>query len=140
MTVVDLLQDQRKREEVLTKEYFRHYMKSPFTNNGQLKFVHFDFHRHCKGGNFENLRLLTDQMSKTMDEYGALCIDKETGQVVTRQTGALRINCLDSIDRTNVAMGALGLKYFGSLLQRNGVNLELEFGESVAKGGLAHST
>ena len=35
-------------------------------------------------------------------------------------------------------MGALALTYLGSLLQKNGVNLELEFGEGVAKGGLAH--
>lgn len=60
VTIVDLLQDKRKREEVLTKEYFQHYIKSPLSNAGKLGFVHFDFHRLCKGGNFENLKLLTD--------------------------------------------------------------------------------
>lgn len=35
-------------------------------------------------------------------------------------------------------MGALALTYLGSVLQKNGVNLEVEFGEGAAKGGLAH--
>jgi len=106
--IVDLLKDLREREMKLTKEYYKLYYESKFKEEGKLDFLHFDFHRFAKGDNFSELRVLIDKLSGQIQNFGWGLIDaqapnKET-QVFQKQQGVFRINCLDSIDRTNVAM------------------------------------
>lgn len=77
-----------------------------------MQFLHFDFHRFCKGGNFQALRVLINELNDSMESYGAFSVDLDTGDVLTQQVGVYRVNCLDSIDRTNVAMSQIGLTVF----------------------------
>ena len=102
--IIDLLQDGRERENKLTKEYYKLYYESELKAAEQLKFLHFDFHRLCKGQNFKALRMLIQQTQSHIDEYGHCMIMLSKEQILKSQKGVFRINCLDSIDRTNVAM------------------------------------
>lgn len=68
--VVDLLQDKRDREERLTKEYYKQYFDSQFKRDNVLFFLHFDFHRFCKGDRFENTRVLIGQLSNSINNFG----------------------------------------------------------------------
>jgi hypothetical protein len=56
--IVDLLQDKRDREVRLTKEYYKLFFDCDLSKSGHLKFLHFDFHRFCKGDNFQALKVL----------------------------------------------------------------------------------
>ena len=47
------------------------------------------------------------------------------------------MNCLDSLDRTNVAQSMIGVVIFQKLIQRLGFVLEDIFGSELAKEGLA---
>ena len=49
---MDLLQDKRDREVRLTKEYYKLFFDSELKDKGHVKFLHFDFHRFCKGDKF----------------------------------------------------------------------------------------
>ena len=50
--IIDLLKDSTKREERLTKEYYKLFYVSEFRDKGSVKFLHFDFHRFTKGDKF----------------------------------------------------------------------------------------
>ena len=56
--IIDLLQDKRDREARLTKEYYKQFYDSEFKKDNTLKFLHFDFHRFCKGDKFQDLKVL----------------------------------------------------------------------------------
>jgi len=47
--IVDLLSDGREKEVKLTKDYYELFVDSELKKDGNLKFLHFDFHRHAKG-------------------------------------------------------------------------------------------
>lgn len=58
VSIIDLLQDKRDREVKLTKEYYKLFIDSDLKKKELLTFLHFDFHRFCKGDKFEALRVL----------------------------------------------------------------------------------
>lgn len=47
------------------------------------------------------------------------------------------MNCLDSIDRTNVAISQIGITVLQKQLVANGIDVDLIFGEGVSKNGIA---
>ena len=62
--IIDLLKDATKREERLTKEYYKLFYDSEFRDKGSVKFLHFDFHRFTKGDKFQPLRVLISQIDE----------------------------------------------------------------------------
>ena len=77
----------------------------------------------CRGMKFENVSLLTDTLGETLDAFG------ETvgvgGIVRQRQSGVLRTNCMDCLDRTNVVQSACGQRALEKQLQKEGVTVDL---------------
>lgn len=75
-------------------------------------FSWFDFHHECRGMRFENVKLLFDELNPILDDFGYTeesTEGDEAGAQVTRtrtQTGVLRTNCMDCLDRTNVVQSA----------------------------------
>ncbi|OCK85031.1 hypothetical protein K432DRAFT_400592 [Lepidopterella palustris CBS 459.81] len=69
-----------------------------------LGFVWFDFHNVCRGMRFENVSLLMDTLRPFMISTGFTTIAAD--KVIQSQTGVLRINCMDCLDRTNVVQSA----------------------------------
>lgn len=47
------------------------------------------------------------------------------------------MNCLDSLDRTNVAQSKIGMVILQKQLQKLGFDIEETFGKEVAKEGIA---
>ncbi len=67
-----------------------------------LKYIWFDFHAECKQkGKWNNLALLINQVDQSFRAQGFFSKDA-TGHVITQQSGVLRTNCMDNLDRTNV--------------------------------------
>lgn len=73
-----------------------------------FKYVWFDFHAECKKMKWENLSKLLDIVDEyiTRQNYLQASIQDtkpwHTSVVTMRQTGILRTNCIDCLDRTNV--------------------------------------
>jgi SacI homology domain/Inositol phosphatase len=90
-----------------------------------LKFEWFDFHAVCKGMRFENVSLLFDTLKPTLGSYGWT---EKTGADNTRQrqSGVLRTNCMDCLDRTNVVQSACGGLVLEQQLAQQGITIDLQ--------------
>jgi hypothetical protein len=76
---------------------------------GQLadvSFEWFDFHSECRGMKFENVQQLVQKMTYNISSWGETVIFDE--KVNRTQQGIIRTNCMDCLDRTNVAQSAFG--------------------------------
>lgn len=89
----------------------------------KLGFEWFDFHSVCRGMKFENVSLLMDTLDERLDAFGETV---EDGGIVHQiQSGVLRINCMDCLDRTNVVMSACASRVVERQLQKEGVIIDL---------------
>ncbi|XP_047096452.1 phosphoinositide phosphatase SAC7-like [Lolium rigidum] len=85
-----------------------------------IRFVHFDFHKICGHIHFERLSQLYDQIEDYLKKHKYFLLNEE-GKKTEEQTGTVRTNCIDCLDRTNVTQSMVGRKILESQLQRLGV-------------------
>lgn len=72
-----------------------------------LHFVWFDFHHECKQkGKWQNLAKLVTQIDDIFKAQRYFC-RLSSGQVTSWQSGVIRTNCMDNLDRTNVVQSLL---------------------------------
>ncbi|CAN6244676.1 unnamed protein product [Urochloa humidicola] len=82
-----------------------------------LRYVHFDFHRVCGHVHFERLSQLYEQIKDYLKKHRYFLIN-DKGEKIEEQTGTVRTNCIDCLDRTNVTQSMIGRKILESQLQR----------------------
>ncbi|KAF2624903.1 hypothetical protein BU25DRAFT_413079 [Macroventuria anomochaeta] len=70
----------------------------------QLGFEWFDFHSVCRGMHFENVSKLMDSLGPFLESTGWTEISND--EIKHKQSGILRTNCMDCLDRTNVVQSA----------------------------------
>lgn len=70
----------------------------------ELGFEWFDFHNVCRGMHFENVSKLMDSLDPFLQSTGWTEISGD--EVKHKQSGILRTNCMDCLDRTNVVQSA----------------------------------
>eukprot|EP00727_Mastigamoeba_balamuthi_P010489 m51a1_g6062 hypothetical protein (1206) ;mRNA; f:250052-256026 len=87
--------------------------------NPDIKYFAFDFHRICKGNRFENIGFLKDMIEKDVASLGFYL--EFGGQVAERQQGVVRTNCVDCLDRTNVAQSLVSRLMLNAQLRRLGI-------------------
>ena len=88
-----------------------------------LKYVWFDFHAECKQkGKWNNLSKLVNQVDKSFRTQGFFSKDAR-GNVISQQSGVLRTNCMDNLDRTNVVQSLFARR---SLLMQLGKDYLLD--------------
>ncbi|OEL24779.1 Phosphoinositide phosphatase SAC7 [Dichanthelium oligosanthes] len=66
-----------------------------------VRYVHFDFHRVCGHIHFERLSQLYEQIKDYLKKHRYFLIN-DKGEKIEEQTGTVRTNCIDCLDRTNV--------------------------------------
>jgi hypothetical protein len=99
----------------------------------RLHYVYFDFHSETKGLKWHRAKLLLQQLEQPILQHGyfrAVDMPGSGGQVEVRskQTGTVRTNCMDCLDRTNVVQSMLGRFVLSRMLIDLGI---LREGESV---------
>ncbi|KEQ68474.1 hypothetical protein M436DRAFT_58341 [Aureobasidium namibiae CBS 147.97] len=104
------LVDKHGTEAKIGESYEKH-ANSLNTSGGvsgkQVGFYWFDFHTVCKGMKFENVSILMDTLRPAMQKFGWTV--QQDNKFISTQTGVLRTNCMDCLDRTNVVQsGAAG--------------------------------
>jgi len=95
-------------------------------NNPEAKkidFEWFDFHHECKGMKFENVSLLIDKLGPKLNKFG--WTETEDSKVVASQSGVLRTNCMDCLDRTNVTQSAVAGQIIQRQLEQLGLSIDL---------------
>lgn len=81
-----------------------------------LNYVWFDFHDECKKMQWHNLSKLLNLLQEYMEKhnYFQIVIDNNStwseAEVQLKQTGVLRSNCIDCLDRTNVVQSVFARK------------------------------
>lgn len=85
-----------------------------------VRYLHFDFHHICGHIHFERLSILYDQIVDFLVKSGYLLLN-EKGEKTKEQTGVVRTNCIDCLDRTNVTQSMIGRRMLEIQLRRIGV-------------------
>ncbi|GAA5978009.1 hypothetical protein JCM10908_004193 [Rhodotorula pacifica] len=70
-----------------------------------LRYVSFDFHRETKGFNYSRISNLIDDIKPDLTEMRTFWSTPD--EVFSTQAGVCRVNCIDSLDRTNVVQSAI---------------------------------
>jgi hypothetical protein len=94
-----------------------------------VQFEWFDFHAECRGMKFENVSRLVDKLEPTLEGYGQTTVSS-TG-IETSQSGVIRTNCMDCLDRTNVAQSAFGQYMLQKDLAKEGFTIDLLHDETT---------
>lgn len=89
-----------------------------------LGFEWFDFHQVCRGMRFENVSKLIDTLDPFLKKTGWTVIEKD--EVVKKQSGVLRTNCMDCLDRTNVVQAACARTALEAQLSAQNLSIDLQ--------------
>ena len=86
-----------KEGEAMLSQLFqtRHNM----SEHSDVPHILFDYHQECRGGNMKNLSKLKAKVEKYLESFSLFYAANNT--VILEQTGTVRTNCLDCLDRTN---------------------------------------
>ncbi|XP_042543124.1 synaptojanin-1 isoform X3 [Dipodomys spectabilis] len=114
--IVNLL-GSKEGEHMLSKAFQSHLKASEHVSD--IHMVNFDYHQMVKGGKAEKLHsIFKPQVQKFLD-YGFFYFN---GSEVQRcQSGTVRTNCLDCLDRTNSVQAFLGLEMLAKQLEALGL-------------------
>uniref|UniRef100_A0A7E4V144 SAC domain-containing protein n=1 Tax=Panagrellus redivivus TaxID=6233 RepID=A0A7E4V144_PANRE len=97
------LVNQTGRELCLAQAFLEHVLA---LDNAAFAYFSFDFHYHCRALKFGKVNDLIASLKESLTKVGYCWIDK-SGELVLRQKGIIRTNCVDCLDRTNVVQGAI---------------------------------
>lgn len=88
----------------------RHSANKVLLGPKAVKHVWFDFHAQCKGGRWDRLSHLLDEVSPTLTDQAYFCAASTPRgwEVAALQDGVVRTNCMDCLDRTNVVQSMFG--------------------------------
>ncbi|KAM4047691.1 synaptojanin-1 isoform 3-T3 [Anomaloglossus baeobatrachus] len=104
--VVNLL-GSKEGEAMLSKAFQSHLKASEHVSD--ILMVNFDYHQMVRGGKAEKLlSVLKPKVVHFLEECGFFSMDKDG--VHRAQSGSIRSNCLDCLDRTNSVQAFLGLE------------------------------
>ncbi|KAJ2876636.1 hypothetical protein GGH93_000632 [Coemansia aciculifera] len=97
-----------------------------------IRYIPWDFHHETRGMHYERLELLLEQLQREISNMGYHWRVGE--QVLTKQSGVFRVNCMDCLDRTNVVQSAIARSVLNEQLVRLGVHVAPERGLAAYQG------
>lgn len=113
--IVNLLGN-KEGEMRLSQHFQEHHSFS--SHKHDIQYIHFDYHSEIKGTNLKNLEKLKARIIKYIKEYDFFyASDINSGNAERQQTGTIRTNCLDCLDRTNAVQTMIGLEILPKLLE-----------------------
>ncbi|KAL4445923.1 hypothetical protein ABPG74_010915 [Tetrahymena malaccensis] len=98
---VNLMSKTKSLEQQLTQQFENCIQKCSLNF---LRYEFFDFHEACQGFNFQNVNELAERLKQITYSFKFFALDQNTNKSLFEQTGVIRTNCLDCLDRTNVFM------------------------------------
>ncbi|XP_012937640.1 synaptojanin-1 [Aplysia californica] len=114
--IVNLL-GSKEGEKMLSQAFYNHHAAS--SHKQDVPYYHFDYHAEVKGTNLKNLEKLKTRILKHMHQFDFFYTEGDT--VSHQQTGTIRTNCLDCLDRTNATQMMIGLEMLNKQLQALGL-------------------
>lgn len=105
------------------ESYVEKLNESGGINGSPINFEWFEFHNACKGMRFENVSFLVDSMTPFIVASSFSTLQGSTR--ITAQSGIVRTNCMDCLDRTNVVQSALAQFVLSKQLADQGFSINL---------------
>lgn len=102
----------KEGEATLSQEFQKHHKES---SHSDIAHIVFDYHQECRGGNTTNLQKLKAKVENEMQDFSFYHVIGNT--TYSLQTGTIRTNCLDCLDRTNCVQTFFGLETLAKQLQ-----------------------
>lgn len=122
-TQAAVLVDRHGTEQPIGEAYERMYSKSKEEGKADdISFEWFDFHSECRGMKFENVSRLVSKLDPFLQSSGETTMQNGTTQ--SRQKGVIRTNCMDCLDRTNVAQSAFAQHKLQASLEAEGYSID----------------
>uniref|UniRef100_A0A673K263 Synaptojanin-1 n=1 Tax=Sinocyclocheilus rhinocerous TaxID=307959 RepID=A0A673K263_9TELE len=116
--IINLL-GMKEGEHMLSKAFQSHLKASEHAN--AVRMLNFDYHQMVKGGKTEKLNsVLKPQISKFLEGCGFFYYSGEAG-IQRCQSGTIRSNCLDCLDRTNSVQAFIALEMLPKQLEDMGL-------------------
>lgn len=98
----------KEGEAMLSQLFQTHHNMS---EHKDVPHILFDYHQECRGGNMKNLSKLKAKVEKYLESFSMFYAAGNT--VILEQTGTIRTNCLDCLDRTNCVQTFFALEMLG---------------------------
>lgn len=132
---VDSLVEKRANEKTIGEAFEKQVLalneKGGVDGQGKkISFEWFDFHGVCRGMKFENVSQLFDTIGSNLASFSWTI--QQGDQVLQRQSGVLRTNCMDCLDRTNVVQSACGRNTLEQQLKDEGAEINLHTDPSTS--------
>lgn len=119
-------------EQILSNA-FNSAVKQLGYDNNQICMVNFDLNYECRGGNYDNVSYLMQDIHRMLDDFGFFLMDTEDNQIICTQKGVFRTNCMDCLDRTNLVQNEISRKVLLSFLQMRLGQKNLNLNYLIAK-------
>ncbi|KAF8078309.1 SacI homology domain-containing protein [Lyophyllum atratum] len=94
-----------KGHEQPIKEAYERYVTE--LNLPKVRYEYFDFHTECSKMRWDRISVLIDILKDDLEREGYFQLDANQPKPTRLQTGVVRTNCMDNLDRTNVVQAAL---------------------------------
>ncbi|OAC97711.1 hypothetical protein MUCCIDRAFT_116692, partial [Mucor lusitanicus CBS 277.49] len=98
-----------------------------------VKMVNFDLHAECRGGNYENVAMLMNDIARYLDDYGFFLMDTDDNQIIYTQKGVFRTNCMDCLDRTNLVQNVISKRVLINYVQDRFKDRRIHLERVIAK-------
>jgi len=119
------LVNQHGSENVLARA-FQQVVDSCSGCKDNVSYEAFDFHHVCGTNKWHRLSLLMDKIELSQTEFGYFMMAAD--QILMKQTGVFRTNCMDCLDRTNVVQSLIARRSLTTQLIQLGI---LSSGETI---------
>ncbi|EQL00697.1 SacI domain protein [Ophiocordyceps sinensis CO18] len=96
----------------------------------QIPFEWFDFHQVCRGMKFENVNHLLLELKERLEALGSTI--QRQGNMMQRQRGVVRTNCMDCLDRTNVCQSSFAKHMLKLQLKDDGIDMGAQLDQETA--------
>ncbi|KAF2469727.1 uncharacterized protein BDR25DRAFT_304189 [Lindgomyces ingoldianus] len=96
----------------------------------ELGFEWFDFHYECRGMRFENVSRLMNTLAPFLKSSHWTEISND--RITHEQSGVLRTNCMDCLDRTNVVQSACARTALEAQLSAGSFSIDLQHDPSTS--------
>ncbi|KAH9652902.1 phosphoinositide phosphatase SAC3 [Citrus sinensis] len=126
-------QEKKPRESILRQEFANaiDFINKDLSEENRLRFLHWDLHKHSRrnvnNGNLSPQNHCSndiedaDKLERNLSGDNNVANGNHPIRLPMLQKGVLRTNCIDCLDRTNVAQYAYGLAALGRQLHALGV-------------------
>ncbi|KAJ3203458.1 camp-dependent protein kinase catalytic subunit [Entophlyctis luteolus] len=90
-------------------------------DNTKISYRDYDFHARTRGLHYERIAQLVEMLETELDRMGYFCYANDGKTTVMSQTGTVRTNCMDCLDRTNVVQSVLARFILEKMLLNMGI-------------------